>query len=62
MMFHFRALYLCVILRCFEFGLSKYFWDFFFVCVISHFCVQEDCDVNKYFYGKLSHFLNVYLA
>lgn len=28
---------------------------FFSVCVISHFCVQEDCDVNKYFYGTLSH-------
>lgn len=32
-----------------------FFSSFFFLCVISHFCVQEDFDVNKYFYGKVPH-------
>lgn len=49
-MFHFGPFF--AVLGCFEFSLSNIFLDVF-VCVIS----QEDCDVNKYFYGKLLHVL-----
>lgn len=45
---------LCVALGCFEFGLQIFnTFEFLRVCVGSQICVQEDCDVNKYFFGKL---------
>lgn len=39
----------------------NHFFEFLCVCHFS-FCVQEDCDVNKYFYGKVPHLLNAYLV
>lgn len=38
------------------------FWRCFFCVSFLIFCVQKDCDINKYFYGKWSYLLDVFLT